>query len=53
LRNGQPVQQPVELGLDDDSFTEILGGLDTGAQVIVGERAETTATPKTTAPRMY
>lgn len=53
LRNGQPVEQPVKLGLDDDSYTEILGGLDAGAQVIVGERAETAATPKSTAPRMY
>ncbi len=37
LRDGKPVAVPVKTGLDDDSFTEVLGGLKPGDQVVVGE----------------
>lgn len=39
LRDGQPVAVPVQPGLDDDSFTEIVsGGLEPGDTVILSER---------------
>jgi HlyD family secretion protein len=38
LRDGKPAAVPVELGLDDDSFTEIVtGSIAAGDQVIVAE----------------
>jgi HlyD family secretion protein len=41
LRNGAPVAVPVGAGLDDDSFTEIIGGgLNPGDQVITAETRE-------------
>jgi len=39
LRDGQPVAVPVAVGLDDDTFTEIVkGDLRPGDQVIIGEQ---------------
>lgn len=38
LRDGKPQQVPLRVGLSDNSFTEVLGGLDAGAEVIVGEQ---------------
>ncbi|MGZ5897565.1 MAG: efflux RND transporter periplasmic adaptor subunit [Xanthobacteraceae bacterium] len=50
LRNGQPVAVPVVIGLDDDSFTEIVSGdVKAEDQIIVGEQTSAT---KTTAPRL-
>ncbi|MDR3508779.1 MAG: efflux RND transporter periplasmic adaptor subunit [Caulobacteraceae bacterium] len=38
LRDGKPVAVPVQIGLEDDAFTEIRGGaLQTGDQVILTE----------------
>jgi HlyD family secretion protein len=46
LRNGQPAAISVVTGLDDDSFTEIVGGdLKPGDQVITGEQTGGTASP--------
>ncbi|MGO9461179.1 MAG: efflux RND transporter periplasmic adaptor subunit [Rhodomicrobium sp.] len=39
LRDGKPVLAPIKIGLDDDSFTEVLEGLQPGDRVVVGERA--------------
>jgi HlyD family secretion protein len=39
LRDGRPLSVPVALGLDDDSFTEIVkGDLKAGDQVITAEQ---------------
>jgi HlyD family secretion protein len=39
LRDGSPIEAPVTVGLDDDSFTEILSGdLKEGDSIIVSER---------------
>jgi HlyD family secretion protein len=39
LREGKPAAVPVEIGLDDESFTEIVGGnLKPGDEVIVAEQ---------------
>jgi HlyD family secretion protein len=41
LRDGEPVAVPVQIGLNDDAFAEIVGGeLKEGDQVIVTERRE-------------
>jgi HlyD family secretion protein len=46
LRQGQPAAIAVVIGLDDDSFTEIVGGdLKSGDQVITGEQNGGTASP--------
>jgi HlyD family secretion protein len=46
LRDDQPTAVSVVTGLDDDSFTEIVGGdLKPGDQVITGEQASGTASP--------
>ncbi len=39
LRDGKPVPAAIKAGLDDDSFTEVLEGLQPGDRVVVGERA--------------
>jgi HlyD family secretion protein len=40
LRNGQPVSVPLDIGLDDDTYTEVRGGnLKPGDQVIIGEQS--------------
>jgi HlyD family secretion protein len=42
LREGKPAAVPVEIGLDDDSFVEIVAGtLKQGDQVIVAEQRQT------------
>jgi HlyD family secretion protein len=41
LRDGKPASVPVVLGLDDDSFTEIVSGdVKPGDRIIVGEQSE-------------
>jgi HlyD family secretion protein len=51
LRNGRPIAVPVTTGLDDDSFTEIVGGeLKPGDIVITAEVMATSS--KTVAPRL-
>ena len=46
LHQGQPVAISVVIGLDDDSFTEIVDGdLKPGDQVITGEQGGGTASP--------
>ncbi|MBI2936515.1 MAG: hypothetical protein HYY31_06915 [Chloroflexi bacterium] len=35
LKDGQPVQQEVQLGLTNDQFAEVASGLSEGEQVIV------------------
>jgi HlyD family secretion protein len=46
LRDDQPIAVSVVTGLDDDSFTEIVGGdLKPGDQVITGEQTGGTASP--------
>jgi len=46
LRQGQPVAISVVIGLDDDSFTEIVDGdLKPGDEVITGEQGGGTASP--------
>ena len=39
LRDDRPVRVTIQGGLDDDSFTEVKGGLQLGDQVIVSERS--------------
>lgn len=39
LRGGKPQQVPVRVGLADSSTSEVLGGLEAGTEVIVGEPA--------------
>jgi HlyD family secretion protein len=39
VRDGRPVRVTIQSGLDDDTFTEVKGGLQAGDQVIVSERA--------------
>jgi HlyD family secretion protein len=52
LRSGHPVRVPLELGLDDDAYTEVRqGDLKPGDQVIMGERAESVKT--SSAPRRF
>jgi len=49
LRSGQPVRTAVQLGLEDDAYTEVVGGdLKEGDQVIVGESTASAGS----APRM-
>jgi HlyD family secretion protein len=51
LRDGAPVAIPVVLGLDDDSFTEIVSGdVRPGDQVITGEQS--TAAGQAAVPRL-
>jgi len=53
LRDGQPTAVPVVLGLDDDSFTEIIkGDLKVGDQVIISEqRGSSSNQPAVPLPR--
>jgi HlyD family secretion protein len=54
LVNGRPSPVRIVTGLDDDSFTEVLGGdLKPGERVIVGERREPAQADKATAPRFF
>ena len=56
LADGKPVRVAVTLGLDDDSFTEIVGGeLKPGDRVILSERSGTAGKgtrPAVTPPRL-
>jgi len=54
LRHGKPVAVPVQTGLDDGSFTEIVGGgLSLTDLVIIGESAAGAGSPApSTAPRL-
>ncbi|MFB9067434.1 efflux RND transporter periplasmic adaptor subunit [Pseudofulvimonas gallinarii] len=36
LRNGKPEQVPVRIGLADNSFSEVLSGLEPGAELVTG-----------------
>ena len=52
LRDGQPVSVPVLIGLEDDSFTEIVqGDVKPGDQVITGEQLATSGSRPVT-PRL-
>ena len=52
LRDGQPVSVPVVVGLDDDTFTEIVQGeVKPGDQVITGEQS-TAGDSRSVAPRL-
>jgi HlyD family secretion protein len=53
LRNGKPVAVPVVIGLDDDSFTEIVSGdVKAGDQVVTTEQRGAAAHGATPAPRL-
>jgi len=52
LRNGHPVSVPVVVGLEDDSFTEIISGeIKPGDQVITGEQTDAGGPIVTPRPR--
>jgi HlyD family secretion protein len=52
LRDGQAVSVPVVVGLDDDTFTEIMqGDVKPGDQVVTGEQS-TAADSRSAAPRL-
>lgn len=40
LRNGKPAQVSIRVGLSDSSYSEVLGGLQSGAEVIVAEQRD-------------
>jgi HlyD family secretion protein len=45
LRNGKPMHVPVSIGLDDDTFTELVSGdVKVGDKVIVSERTASNVT---------
>jgi HlyD family secretion protein len=53
LQSGKPVRVPVVAGLDDDVYTEILGGtLSEGDAIIVGEGGAGTAAGTPRVPRL-
>ncbi len=53
LRNGQPYHVAISTGLDDDSFTEIVGGdVREGDRVIVSERTGAASQSSTSRPAM-
>ncbi len=53
LANGKPVRVAVTLGLDDDTYTEIVGGeLKPGDQVILSEQAGASGTPAVPLPHL-
>jgi HlyD family secretion protein len=44
LRDGRPERVPIEIGIDDDTFTEVTGGaLTEGEEIIVGVRGASPA----------
>jgi len=52
LEDGRPKAAPVRIGLDDDNHTEITGGLNEGAAVIVSEQSRAATGPAASpAPR--
>jgi HlyD family secretion protein len=51
LRDGKPVRVAVTIGLDDDSYTELLsGGVKEQDQVIVSERTGAAASAAASRP---
>ena len=48
-----PTQQEVEVGISNDSSTEIISGLKVGDQVVTRTIAATTAKTTTTAPSLF
>lgn len=54
LQSGKPVRVPVEIGLDDDAYTEVLSGaLAAGDEIIVGESGSAAgASTAASAPRL-
>jgi hypothetical protein len=51
LRNGQPVEVPVVLGLDDGNLTEIVkGDFQPGDRIITAETRGQTGNPSGLAP---
>ena len=53
LRDGKPTRIGVKTGLDDDTFTEIVGGdIRAGDKVIISERATTGSKTTTAGPAM-
>jgi HlyD family secretion protein len=54
LKSGEPVRVPIEIGLDDDAYTEVLSGeLAAGDEIIVGESGGAAgASAVTSAPRL-
>jgi len=54
LRSGHPVRVPLELGLDDDTYTEVLkSDLKPGDQVIIGEQSGEGSGKTSSAPRRF
>lgn len=54
LRNGRPARVPLELGLDDDTYTEVRqGDLTPGDQVIIGEQSGEGGGKTLSAPRRF
>jgi HlyD family secretion protein len=54
LKSGHPVRVPLELGLDDDTYTEVLqGDLKPGDQVIIGEQSGEGSGKISSAPRRF
>ncbi len=55
IQNGQPKETDVRLGLDDDTYTEVIeGALKPGDAVIVGGQASSsTSSPTATRPRLF
>ena len=54
LRSGRPVCVPLELGLDDDTYTDIRQGeLRPGDQVIVGEQSREESVKTSSVPRRF
>jgi HlyD family secretion protein len=53
LRDGEPVQVPVTVGLDDDAYAEIVkGDLQAGDKVVTTEQRNGTASRQATTPRL-
>ena len=53
LRNGKPVAVPVVLGLDDDTYTEIVSGsVQPGDLVITAEQSTTSGQTAMPQPRL-
>lgn len=48
-----PVQKKVEIGTSDDSFTEIISGINVGDQVVVRTIANTTVAKTSTTPTIF
>jgi HlyD family secretion protein len=51
LEDGRPAAVPVQVGITDGRFTEILSGLSEGDLVIVGDSSAVSAPQRTPGPR--